>query len=83
MRAYTDDELELVGNIITGKELSRDNTGSYEFHKRQLMLRRDYLYPLVTELAKNRISLKDVCEDLYDEYMIIISLLEIANNENR
>lgn len=80
MRAFTDDELLNIGKIVLKETIINDNGQSYSFALGELRQRKRYLYPLITELAKKGISLKDICEDLYDEYLIIISILEKSDN---
>ena len=80
MIAFTDEELVNIGAIVLKENIINDDKQSYIFAVNELRRRKDYLYPLVVELAKKVISLKDIDGDLYDEYLIIISLLDRSNN---
>lgn len=74
MRAFTENELINISEMMKDKEAW--GIENYFYAKDDLEKRRDYIYPVITELAKKNILLKDISEDLFDEYMIIITLLD-------
>lgn len=80
MIAITDKELVNYKTIVNCRyEYTNEQ---YKHCISKLQDRQKYLYPLITELAKKGISLKDICIDLYYEYLNICVLIEIDKKYN-
>ena len=65
MREIKEKEMENLKTIINCKDEYSNEV--YQKAINTLNERSDYLYPLITELAKKNISLKSISPDLYYE----------------
>lgn len=80
MRQITQSEMENLKTVVNCKDdYSKEQ---YQIAVSTLKKRREYLYPLITELAKLNIRLKDINSDLYYEYLNITIILEIDKSYN-
>ena len=75
MKAYTEKELSNFIDIAEGDSYLEDS--SKKILLRNLVIRKNYLTPLVNELESKGMKLKNVSNSLAYEFYIISNLIEI------